>query len=237
MRLVVFIVALLSTCVVQGNAQIVSPGLDKGEFEIGFARKLYRSDFEGIVDQYLHWARPSIFMKYGATTWFTLTGEIYVFQGDPTDQSPDQEYLHLTTGFGGIAKLYEWGKYRLVVTLHYNRDFHFDTRLTGYHKDDQLFMVASSVCGEGSIIGQRIDIWVGPVFEKHVLHDYEARPDCRFPPLDGECGCPCVGVRKSKENLSLLVGIESLFLRHIRPNVHVLLARYVQPRIAIGYMF
>jgi hypothetical protein len=176
-------------------------------------------------------------MKYGATTWFTLTGEIYMFQAGPTDQFPDQEYLHLTTGFGGIVKLYESGKYRFVVLLHYNRNFHFDTKLSGYHKDEQLFMVASSMCRDVSIVDQDVNIWIGPVFEKFVLRDYEARPNCRFPPLDGECGCPCIGVRKSKQDLSLLIGIESLFHRHIRPNVHVLLAKYAQPRIAIGYMF
>lgn len=200
--------------------QVLGPELNSGELVAGYLRKWFHRTVHSSDPTDWDWGGKAIFVKYGITSWLTLSLEGLLDTGGlgKTKRFPDRDYRDFYIGAGATFHIMTVQRFRILLSLHYNEKFGFDRSKSRYHKNIRSTVAAIQVEQTVPLFGQKAVLWVGPayVFDEIIQYPFGSYRSI---------------IDRSFNNIGLLAGGNLVLFKHVEIFVHFVYADFLQPRL------
>ena len=126
------------------RAQVMSPSLERHTLEIGCMYKWYERDFESSSIGREDWSSGTVYLRYGACRWATIS-----FEGGAStvhnDDFEDIDYRRYTIGGGLTVPCYRRADWQVEAAGHYSEIFDHDRSENEFQKNVRDFVFAIQV--------------------------------------------------------------------------------------------
>lgn len=161
-RLAILVAALFGATVTPAYAQVVAPPLERGAAELGFAYKWFHRDVTSGQTAAIEWEAASVYGRYGAWDWLTITVEGGLWEVDK--EGDPRHFTRWVVGGGVAARVYWRERWKLLATGTFNEVYDLDE--SQYRSDERTVswtaaLLADLTLGDGP---HRLDVWAGPMF-------------------------------------------------------------------------
>jgi hypothetical protein len=203
-----------------GHAQVLGPSLESGSLELGYAYKWFHRDLESLVPEESRWETASLFFRYGAFGWVTLSFEGGIWNMEH-DDFPGQYYRRYTVGAGASVDIWSYRGFAVSGSFHYSEIMDHDK--SEYHFHKRIRSVIGGLFVETSYASwnQTFEMWGG------LLYGYD----------EGETyawGSPPAIEGDTDNNVGAGLGVGAVLFEHFVPFAQVVYIEYPQARVGFS---